>query len=59
MEVRGVLFVIETEEKKWNLTFHLDHNNALCLSQRGDQRSRKKTLRKSRKNNNNKQVTKP
>ena len=39
--------------------FHLDHNNPLWLSQRDYQRSRKKTLRKNRKNNNNKDVTKP
>ena len=42
MEVRGVLFAIEREEKKQHSTFHLDHNNAPCLSQRDDQRSGKK-----------------
>ena len=43
MEVRGELSAIETEEEKQNSTFHLDRNNAPCLSQRDDQRSRKKT----------------
>lgn len=33
MEVRGVLIAIETEEKKRIQHFHLDHNNAPCLSQ--------------------------
>ena len=47
----GVLFAIETEEKKteFSIIFHLDHNNAPWLSQRNDQRSRQKTYRQSRK----------
>ena len=46
MEVRGVLFAIETEEEKNRIQhFHLDHNNAPCLSQRDikDQESKEKT----------------
>ena len=48
MEVlKGVLFAIETEQKKTEFNIPLDHN-APCLSQRDDQRSRKKTYRLER-----------
>ena len=55
------VYYLQLKQKRKNRIQHsLTDHNAPCLRQRDDQRSRKKTYRKSRKKyNNKKQVTKP
>ena len=57
--IKGCTICNWNRREKTEFNIPLDHN-ALCLSQTDDQRSRKKTYRKSRKKYNNKKwVTKP